>query len=144
MAVVIIFILFTVVCVDGTIRLISGSSFPNQGRIEVCVNNTWGTVCTDYWDNLDAAVACHQLGYPRTGKPSRMKWSSYSIAIFVQYNHAIIIYTVHVSWVNIWIYPWKCSRIWLAQYHCIPGEHHGHLNNSYFSSHGCLPGIQFA
>ena len=85
----VIFVLFTVACVDGTIRLISGSSFPNRGRIEVCMNNTWGTVCTDYWDNLDAAVACHQLGYPRTGKPSRMKWSSYCIAIFVQYNHAV-------------------------------------------------------
>ena len=53
-------------CVNGTIRL-SGNSFSNQGRVEVCVDNNWGTICPDSWDNNDAAVACYQLGHLRSG-----------------------------------------------------------------------------
>ena len=53
-------------CVNGSIRL-SNSVYANQGRVDVCLNNTWGTVCPTNWNNNDAAVACHQLGYLSTG-----------------------------------------------------------------------------
>ena len=53
-------------CEDGIIRLRSGPS-QSTGRLEVCVNGIWGTVCSDFWDNNDASVVCRQLGYSPYG-----------------------------------------------------------------------------
>ena len=68
------------VCVHGAIRLVGGSS-SREGRVEVCINNQWGTVCDDYWGTADANVACGQLGYSRTGKHSHAKPASKSAAM---------------------------------------------------------------
>ena len=44
-----------------TVRL-AGSVLPYEGRLEVYHNGTWGTVCDDDFDNIDATVACKSFG----------------------------------------------------------------------------------
>ena len=48
-------------CDDGSIRLTGG---PNkfEGRVEVCVDGSWGQVCAMAWTRDDAQVVCRQLG----------------------------------------------------------------------------------
>ena len=60
-------VLSAVVCVNGDLRLQGGAN-EREGRLEICNNQAWGTVCDNFWDNIDAGVACFQLGYTKAGK----------------------------------------------------------------------------
>lgn len=40
-----------------------------EGRLELCLNNAWGTICDNAFSILDAQVACeHVIGYEREGE----------------------------------------------------------------------------
>ena len=52
-------------CTDATLRLIGGTN-PAEGRVEICINNAWGTVCDDGFTKEEALVVCRQLGKLQT------------------------------------------------------------------------------
>ena len=54
-------------CINGSLRLVGTGSSSSQGRVEVCINNVWGTVCNDLWNSLDASIVCRHLGYSTEG-----------------------------------------------------------------------------
>lgn len=53
-----------------------GSANMTEGRLEICVNKLWGTVCNDgvregdKFDKNAARVVCRQLGFPESSKLS--------------------------------------------------------------------------
>ena len=53
-------------CTHGTLRLVGGQS-ANEGRVEICINGVWGTVCHSGWSSNDATVVCRQLGFSGSG-----------------------------------------------------------------------------
>jgi len=34
-----------------------------EGRVEICYNNEYASICDDFWDIVDAGVVCRQLGF---------------------------------------------------------------------------------
>ena len=40
-----------------------------QGRVEICINNAWGTICDTLFGRQDAEVVCERLeGFQRDGE----------------------------------------------------------------------------
>jgi hypothetical protein len=48
---------------EKSIRIIGSNdtSVQQRGFLEVCLNGVWGSVCDDYWTDIEAQVACRQL-----------------------------------------------------------------------------------
>ena len=61
------YLFYTAPCTHGQLRLVGGN-IENEGRVEICLSNIWGTVCDNFWGTTDAAIVCWQLGYLMQGR----------------------------------------------------------------------------
>ncbi len=75
----------SVICNDGDLRLANGANTSREGRIEICSNEVWGTVCDDSWDDIDASVVCYQLGYGRQGTKNLYEKKLYLYCCLLSY-----------------------------------------------------------
>ena len=64
-------------CTNGDVRLAGGLT-RLDGRVELCVNNSWGGVCGSGWDDSDAAVVCRQIGFSGIGRHCSTKGSTHT------------------------------------------------------------------
>ena len=64
-------------CADGDVRLVGGDT-EYEGRVEVCINRAWGTICSRgyngwwwyhyySWGSPDSNVVCRQLEHMELG-----------------------------------------------------------------------------
>ena len=87
-------------CSDGDIRLAGGSE-PNEGRVEICLNRAWGTVCHGsryyYWDTSDATVVCRQLGHQQLGIIIRLSHMHIYLKVCVHPNVEIKLNDLHAA-----------------------------------------------
>lgn len=65
-----------VACDGGYARLVNDERLQRRiikdtvstGRVEMCLNGEFRTICADDWNNAAASVLCSQLGLSRFGK----------------------------------------------------------------------------
>ena len=50
-------ILLALLCQTGDIRLQGGRS-KSDGHVEICINETWGTICDRTWGQSHARTVC--------------------------------------------------------------------------------------
>ena len=85
------------------IRLMIGdqpSENQSEGRVEVCIDGVFGTVCDRYWSEFDAQVVCRKLQQPGRGivftvttiQPQVFKANSSDKLLYVSYttDHAAV------------------------------------------------------
>ena len=72
-------------CSDGEVRL-SGDYRDGEGRVEICFNKEWGTICSNGWDDKDASVVCRQLGFYPIGTRRSYSRRNY-MAVFLDKVH---------------------------------------------------------
>ena len=74
-----VYLHLSVDCPEGSVRLENGMK-TTEGRVEVCFNGHWATVCSDEFTLMDGQVICNQLGFEGIIMLDLITNASYSFA----------------------------------------------------------------
>ena len=97
-------------CTSGALRLVGGQN-KYEGRVEVCVLGSWGTVSDDLWWMIDGNVACKQLGFAYAGTFIDNQFIKIIITIhFLPHLASTPFYNAH--------FGQGSGNIWLDNVHC--------------------------
>lgn len=94
-----------------------GGALVTEGRVEICFNNTWGTVCDDSWGSNEATVVCRQLGFSPTGSLATV------LAFFGQGTGPILLDDVGCAGTEPRLLA--CSASPIGQHNCVHAEDAG-------------------
>ena len=98
----------TAKCTSGDVRLRLNTIVPEsyeliddelaRGRVEVCVEDKFGTVCDDFWDHTDASVVCNQLGFSPNGECGKTVYTPAAtyITFLAPYHLSLYYYTLYI------------------------------------------------
>ena len=85
-----------------------------EGRLEICINSNWSTICDDMWDDTDARVVCRQLGYDENGKSANS--SETSLAFYHSAVHSLFLIVFVAGRA---IYPFRSQIVANLQRFCM-------------------------
>ena len=72
-------------------RLVHHSVLAFSGRVELCIDGEYATVCGDGWDSKDGTVACRMLGFETDSAIATKGYTSMhgTILAFARFLHAL-------------------------------------------------------
>ena len=74
---------------EGDVRLTNGAvTSVTSGRVEICHDSEWGTVCSHKWIDINADVVCRQIGF-KFGSRSTKTYDTGSFRIWMHYTNCI-------------------------------------------------------
>lgn len=98
-------------CTHGDLHLADGSS-SLEGRVEMCYNEEWGTICDDGWrGNMNVVVICRQLGF--NSQDSKMSVLNFSLVCIIKFYFRVhsgsLLCTISNAYTH--MYNFWCTKI---------------------------------
>ena len=120
---------YTVCSNQGDIRLVAGAR-DSEGRVEVCNQNRWGSVCDIGWGMNDANVACRQAGFG-SGSVKLLNVSSQSTISSVIAASAVLANAAFGEGTGpIWMSGLSCGTTELSLFSCSSATPLGSVENT--------------
>ena len=94
-------------CDDTDVRLVGGET-PDDGWVEMCLEEKWGSLCVSNWDIREARVICRQLGY----NGCRLNIENFSDNLCFFSDSISSTYSYYTIKCIFGISPLKCLLLW--------------------------------